>query len=249
MPGQDQGAALVGLVGPGSVHQPRVGDDQVAGFEWDVDSVVAVHKDRMAEVVDGLDLGAVGVGQDVVEVDAFAVGARYYAQAAVFAIGVGHVIGKEDPCWPGRGGLGVVPVSEVLVPVERRAVGGFGQQDGDVVGTHVFEAEFGADLHLRWVVDEPCDDGGGKGAFILSMIGLRPAPRGPDVDVAALVAEFGIYGHPVENVGRPGAELAEQRVLQQTGDDGIAEFDEFVALGAGGGCGEDAFHVVSPLVY
>ena len=88
MPGQDQGAALVGLVGPGSVHQPRVGDDQVAGFEWDVDGVVAVHEDGMAEVVDGLNLGAVGTGQEVVEVYALAVGAGDDTQAPIFAMGV-----------------------------------------------------------------------------------------------------------------------------------------------------------------
>ena len=99
MPGEDEGAALVGRVGPRRVQQPpiwrqaggqpsqgvsgalrpslRTADNQIASSHGNVDGVRMVCKDRRVQVIERLDLCLVSVGEQVVERVAAQVGARH----------------------------------------------------------------------------------------------------------------------------------------------------------------------------
>ena len=82
-----------------------------------------------------------------------AMGTGNDAQAAVFPTGVGKIVRKEDSSRPGGCSFGTVPFHEVLVPIERRAITWFGQNDYHIVGLQTFEAYKATNLPLVRHID------------------------------------------------------------------------------------------------
>ena len=234
------------------MQQPGVGDQQVAGSQRHVQGIGVVGEGWMGQVLQGLQLLAMGIGQEIVQPMAGAVTARYDAQTAVLPRGVDQVVGEEDPGRPGSGRPRAVPLHEVLVPVERRSVGGLGEDDDHLVRSEVLQPDLPAHCPLRRQVDRPRRHRVGEALRVV--LGLlpplrrhgRPAAFGVYEQVAALVADLVAYVRAGEDAVRPGAQLFQQLRRHHVRNRGVAALHQLLSLGQGVSRGQD--HRAHPIV-
>ena len=109
----------------------------------------------------------------------------------------------------GAAAFRVVPVHKVLVPVEWGAVCRLGKQDNIVARLQVFQPQFSTDLLLRCVINDFFYNGVCEVLLVWLSVHLLPETRRVNVNIAALVAVFGIDGHGVKDALRPALKLAE----------------------------------------
>ena len=189
----------------------------------------------MGQVLQRLQLLAVSV-REIVQPMALAVTAGDDPQAAVLPRRVHQVVGKEDARRPRRGRPRAVPLHEVLMPIERRAVRRLGQDDHHLIGAQLLQSERAAGGRLRRQADDPFRPGIAEPARIslalpppLRRHGSPPAP-GVREQIAALVADQVAHVSAGEDGVRPRAQLLHHRRRHYPRNRGVAARYQLISL-------------------